>query len=68
MRTTTSLVKVTHQMALPIHLYPASLAVHLATNAGTRASVIAVLIIGLDFCKARVDTGVHVTGSATPAA
>lgn len=40
---TTSLVKPTRQIALPIHLYPASLAVHLASSVTTRATVVAVL-------------------------
>ena len=40
---TTSLVKVTRQIALRIHQYPANLTVILAADATTRATVIAVL-------------------------
>lgn len=40
---TTSLVIATRQIALPIHLYPGSLDVHLAANPATRSAVIAVL-------------------------
>jgi hypothetical protein len=41
--TTRSLVRATRQIALPIHLYPASLDLHLAATPGTRAAVIAAL-------------------------